>query len=152
VETGDHAHGPGDEREEQRVRKTAATSPANILVDDGKLLWLSADPLDNDFDAAIRRSSSSASRAAYQSRLQAVQRRLPGWRRPTARSAPLSELGPKLIPRSAFLPILIETHDPSVEFSPLGIGQRHILLVATVPEWLDQIEPLARRKPGELGC
>ena len=45
VETGDHAHGPGDDPKEQRVRKTAATSPADILVDDGELLWLGADPL-----------------------------------------------------------------------------------------------------------
>jgi len=48
VETGDHAHGPGDDPKEQRVRKTAATSPADILVDDGELLRLCANPL-NDF-------------------------------------------------------------------------------------------------------
>ena len=47
METGDHAHGPGDDPKEQRVRKTAATSAADILVDDGELLWLCADPLND---------------------------------------------------------------------------------------------------------
>ena len=47
VETGDHAHGPGDDPKEQRVRKAAATSAADILVDDGELLWLCADPLND---------------------------------------------------------------------------------------------------------
>ena len=47
VETGDHAHGPGDDPKEQCVRKTAATSPPGILVDDGELLWLCADPLND---------------------------------------------------------------------------------------------------------
>ena len=56
VETGDHAHGPGDDPKEQCVRKTAATSPADILVDDGELLWLCANPLNNSlnfYDKAI---------------------------------------------------------------------------------------------------
>ena len=47
VETGDHAQGPSDDPKEQRVREAAATSPADILVDDGELLWLCADPLND---------------------------------------------------------------------------------------------------------
>jgi len=50
VETGDHAHGPGDDPKEQRVWKTAATSPADILVDDEELLCLCADPLNGGLD------------------------------------------------------------------------------------------------------
>jgi len=56
VETSDHTHGPGDDPKEQRVRKTAPTSPADILVYDGELLWLCANPLNdslNFYDKAI---------------------------------------------------------------------------------------------------
>jgi len=49
----------------------------------------------------------------------------------------LSELGPKLIPRNAFCPVLIEAHNPPIECGPLGIGHRNILLVETLPEGLD---------------
>jgi hypothetical protein len=42
VETGDHAHGLGDDPKEQRLRKTAATGSVDILVDNGELLWLCA--------------------------------------------------------------------------------------------------------------
>ena len=50
VETGDHAHGPGDDPKEQRVRKTAATSAADILVEDLELPRLCADPLNDDLN------------------------------------------------------------------------------------------------------
>jgi hypothetical protein len=50
VETGDHAHGPGVDPKEQRVRKTAATSAADILVDDGELLWLCGYPPNDGLD------------------------------------------------------------------------------------------------------
>ena len=58
AETGNHADDPGNDTKEQRVRKTAATSPADILVDDGELLWLCADPLNdclNFCDEAVGR-------------------------------------------------------------------------------------------------
>jgi hypothetical protein len=60
------------------------------------------------------------------------------------------ELGPKLIPRNAFFSVLIEAYDPPVEFGSVGIGHRDILVVEALPERLDQVEPLARRKPSEF--
>jgi len=49
-------------------------------------------------------------------------------------------------------PVRIETRDPLVQFGSLGVGHGHVLVVDVVPKGLDQIEPLARRESGQLGC
>jgi hypothetical protein len=49
-------------------------------------------------------------------------------------------------------PILIETCDTLVELGALGVCHGNVLVVQTLPEKLDQVEPLARREPSQLGC
>ena len=39
-----------------------------------------------------------------------------------------------------------------IEFGTLGLGHRNVLVVEALPKGLDQIEPLARREAGQLGC
>ncbi len=72
-------------------------------------------------------------------------------RRPTARSAPLSKLGLKLVPWNAVFSILIETCDAPVELGSLRVGHGYVLIFKALPEVLDQIEALARREPSQLG-
>jgi hypothetical protein len=64
----------------------------------------------------------------------------------------LSKFGLKLVPPNAVFPILVETCDAFVELGSLGVYHRYVLVVQTLPERLDQLEPLARREPSELGC
>lgn len=63
----------------------------------------------------------------------------------------MSKLGLKLVSRNAVFPILIETCDALVELGSLGVCHRYVLVVQTLPESLDQVEPLARREPSQLG-
>ena len=48
-------------------------------------------------------------------------------------------------------PVPIETRDPPIEFGPLGIGHGYVLVFQALPKGRDQIEPLTRREPGQLG-
>ncbi len=47
--------------------------------------------------------------------------------------------------------VLIETRDASVELGSLRVGHGYVLVFKALPEVLDQIEPLARREPSQLG-
>jgi hypothetical protein len=49
-------------------------------------------------------------------------------------------------------PVLFEPGDPPVEFGSLSLGHRNVSVVEALPKGLDQIEPLARREPGQFGC
>jgi hypothetical protein len=46
----------------------------------------------------------------------------------------------------------IKTCNASVELGALGICHGNVIVVQALPEGLDQIEPLARRAPSQLGC
>ena len=61
-------------------------------------------------------------------------------------------MGYVLVPRNALFPVLIETGNASVELGALGACHGNVLLVQALPDRLDQIEPLTRREPGQLGC
>src|SRR5207302_707036 len=58
-------------------------------------------------------------------------------RRPTARSAPLSKLGLKLVPRNCVFAVLIETCDAPVELGSLRVGHGYVLIFKALPEVLD---------------
>jgi len=64
----------------------------------------------------------------------------------------LSKFGLKLVPRNALFSDGIKTCNASVELGALGICHGNVIVVQALPEGLDQIEPLARREPSQLGC
>ena len=41
--------------------------------------------------------------------------------------------------------------EPSIELGSLRVGHGYVLIFKALPEVLDQIEPLARREPSQLG-
>jgi hypothetical protein len=137
---------------EQRVRKTPAASAADVSVNHGKMLRRRGDPFDDVVDFRNEAIGQLASRVLYQSRASISSAGAAGLKTTDGTSAPLSELGSKLVPRDALFSVLIETSDPPVEFGSLGIGHRYVLVVEALPEGLDQIEPLARREPSQLRC
>jgi len=48
-------------------------------------------------------------------------------------------------------PVLIESCDAPVELGSLRVGHGYVLIFKALPEVLDQVEPLARREPSQLG-
>jgi hypothetical protein len=129
-------------RKQQRIRKAPAPSAADASVDDREMPRRCGDPFDEGLDFCGEASGKFRLAGAVP-----IARR-----RPTARSEPVSKLALKLVPRNAVFPILIETCDALVELGSLGVCHRYVLVLQTLPERPDQVEPLARREPSQLGC
>jgi hypothetical protein len=151
VEAGDHVHSLVHDPKEQRRWKSSAPSAADVSVDN-EMLWRRSNPVNDSSRLPQQSERPVPHRGRYTNpaprSVQPVQR---NQNRPTARSAPLSKLGLKLVPRNAVFSVLIETCDAPVELGSLRLGHGYVLIFKALPEVLDQIEPLARREPSQLG-
>ena len=148
MEAGDHVHRLAHDPKEQRIRKSSAPSAADVSVDNGEMLWRRSNPVDDPLDFRCKANGQFRIAGAIpitRGSVQPVQR---NQKRPTARSAPLSKLGLKLVPRNAAFSVLIETCD----VARLAARRSRVCpYLKALPEVLDQIEPLARREPSQLG-
>jgi hypothetical protein len=139
VEAHDHVQGAADDPKEQGDGKRRHRARRTSLWTTGNYCGAAAIRATTFSTSAMKRSASSALRAAYQSRASISSARAAGLKTTDGTSAPLSELGAKLIPRNALFPVPLEPGDPPVEFGSLRLGYRNVLVVEALPKGLDQI-------------